>query len=43
VQARVHAAVDAAFIDGFRRVMLVAAGLALLASLSTAWLIGSRT
>ncbi|MEA2604139.1 MAG: hypothetical protein QOF89_5131 [Acidobacteriota bacterium] len=39
VRARVHAAVDEAFVDGFRRVMLVAAGLALLASLSAAWLI----
>jgi EmrB/QacA subfamily drug resistance transporter len=39
VRATVHAAVDGAFVDGFRRVMLVAAGLALLASLSAAWLI----
>jgi len=35
----IRAAVNGAFVDGFRRVMLVAAGLALLASLSTAWLI----
>jgi EmrB/QacA subfamily drug resistance transporter len=36
-QAR--SAVDRAFLDGFRGVMLTAAGLALLASLSAAWLI----
>ena len=34
-----RAAVDRAFLDGFRGVMLTAAGLALLASLSAAWLI----
>ncbi|HEX3554643.1 MAG TPA: MFS transporter [Thermoanaerobaculia bacterium] len=39
VRARVHAAVDGAFLAGYRRVMLVAAGLALLASLSAVWLI----
>jgi EmrB/QacA subfamily drug resistance transporter len=36
LRAGVRTAVDEAFVDGFRRVMLVAAGLALLASLS-AW------
>jgi EmrB/QacA subfamily drug resistance transporter len=39
LRARVRTAVDEAFVDGFRRVMLVAAGLALLASLSAALLI----
>ncbi len=39
VRARVRTAVDEAFVDGYRRVMLVASGLALLASLSAAWLI----
>ncbi len=43
VRARVHAAVDGAFLDGYRRVMLVAAGLALLASLSAAWLLSSSS
>ena len=38
-RARVRAAVDRAFLDGFRGVMLTAAGLGLLASLSAAWLI----
>jgi predicted MFS family arabinose efflux permease len=36
---RIRSAVDGAFLDGFRGVMLTAAGLALLASLSTWWLI----
>jgi len=39
VRARVRTTVDEAFVDGFRRVMLVASGLAVLASLSAAWLI----
>jgi EmrB/QacA subfamily drug resistance transporter len=39
MRARVHTAVDEAFVDGFRTVMLVAAGLAVLASLSAASLI----
>jgi hypothetical protein len=39
VKAEVQAAVDHAFLDGFRGVMLTAAGLAVLASLSAAWLI----
>jgi EmrB/QacA subfamily drug resistance transporter len=38
-RARIEAAVDEAFLDGYRGVMLAAAGLALLASLSAAWLI----
>jgi EmrB/QacA subfamily drug resistance transporter len=38
-RARTRAAVDGAFLDGFRGVMGTAAGLALLASLSAAWLI----
>jgi EmrB/QacA subfamily drug resistance transporter len=38
-RTRVRAAVQDAFLDGFRGVMLTAAGLALLASLSAAWLI----
>lgn len=39
VRARAEAAVDEAFLDGYRGVMLTAAGLALLASLSAGWLI----
>ncbi len=39
VRARAEAAVDESFLDGYRGVMLTAAGLALLASLSAAWLI----
>ncbi|MFL6260550.1 MAG: MFS transporter [Thermoanaerobaculia bacterium] len=39
VRARARSAVDRAFLDGFRGVMWTAAGLALLASLSAAWLI----
>jgi EmrB/QacA subfamily drug resistance transporter len=39
VESRARAAVDQAFLDGFRGVMLTAAGLAVLASLSAAWLI----
>jgi EmrB/QacA subfamily drug resistance transporter len=38
-RTRARAAVDRAFLDGFRGVMLTAAGLALLASLSAWWLI----
>ncbi len=38
-RARIDAAVDDAFVDGFRTVMLASAGLALLASASAAWLI----
>jgi EmrB/QacA subfamily drug resistance transporter len=38
-RTRARSAVDHAFLDGFRRVMGAAAGLALLASLSAAWLI----
>jgi hypothetical protein len=38
-QAAARSAVDRAFLDGFRGVLLSAAGLALLASLSAAWLI----
>ena len=38
-RARIKAAVDDAFLDGYRGVMFAAAGLALLASLSAAWLI----
>jgi EmrB/QacA subfamily drug resistance transporter len=38
-RAAARAAVDGAFLDGFRGVMLTAAGLALLASLSAAWMI----
>jgi EmrB/QacA subfamily drug resistance transporter len=41
-RARARSAVDGAFLDGFRGVMLTAAGLALLASLSAAWLISPR-
>ncbi len=36
-RGRIDAAVDEAFVDGFRTVMLAAAGLALLASASAAW------
>ena len=39
VQAQVRSAVSEAFLDGFRGVMIVASGLALLASVSTWWLI----
>jgi EmrB/QacA subfamily drug resistance transporter len=39
VGARIDAAVDRSFVDGFRAVMVAAAGLALLASASAAWLI----
>jgi hypothetical protein len=39
---RTRSAVDGAFLDGFRGVMLTAAGLALLASLSAGWLIRPR-
>ena len=42
VKTAIHAAVDAAFVDGYRRVMLVAAGLALLASLSSALLVEGK-
>ncbi len=42
VKARIHTAVGEAFVDGFRRVMLVAAGLAVLASLSSASLIEGK-
>ncbi|HEX6902491.1 MAG TPA: MFS transporter [Thermoanaerobaculia bacterium] len=38
-RARAEAAVDESFLDGYRGVMLTAAGLALLASLSAGWLI----
>ncbi len=38
-RAQAQDTVDTAFLDGFRGVMLIAAGLALLASLSAAWLI----
>ena len=38
-RSQVRAAVDGAFLDGFRGVMLTAAGLALLASLSAWWMI----
>ena len=38
-RTRVRSAVDEAFLRGFRGVMLTAAALALLASLSAAWLI----
>ena len=38
-RTRIEAAVDEAFLDGYRGVMLTAAWLALLASLSAAWLI----
>ncbi len=41
-RTRGRSAVDGAFLDGFRGVMLTAAGLALLASLSAAWLISPR-
>ncbi|HEX4961723.1 MAG TPA: MFS transporter [Thermoanaerobaculia bacterium] len=41
-KARFRAAVKESFIDGFRRVMLTAAGLAVLASLSAAWLMGEE-
>jgi EmrB/QacA subfamily drug resistance transporter len=39
----VSAAIDQSFLDGFRRVMLTAAGLALLASASAWWLIEERS
>ena len=42
LRALIHTAVGEAFVDGFRRVMLVSAGLALLASLSSAWLIEKK-
>jgi len=42
VKAQIHTAVGEAFVDGFRRVMLVAAGVAVLASLSSAWLIEGK-
>jgi len=42
VKAQIHTAVGEAFVDGFRRVMLIAAGLAVLASLSSAFLIESK-
>jgi EmrB/QacA subfamily drug resistance transporter len=42
-RAQARAAVDRAFLDGFRGVMWTAAGLALLASLSAAWLIRDQT
>ena len=38
-RARVRSALDEAFLSGFRGVMLTASALALLASLSAAWLI----
>jgi EmrB/QacA subfamily drug resistance transporter len=38
-QSRAEAAVDGAFLDAYRGVMLAAAGLALLASISAGWLI----
>lgn len=41
VRARVRSAVNTAFVEGFRGVMLTAAGLALLASLSAWWLIAA--
>ena len=40
-QEQVRSAIDESFLDGFRAVMLAAAGLALLASASAAWLISS--
>ena len=40
-RTRAQAMVQHAFLDGFRGVMLTAAGLALFASLSAAWLIRS--
>ncbi|HEV7507903.1 MAG TPA: MFS transporter [Thermoanaerobaculia bacterium] len=43
VRAQIHAAVGEAFVDGYRRVMLVAAGLAVLASLSAASLIEGKS
>ena len=42
VAAQVHAAVGAAFVAGFRAVMLTAAGLALASALSAAWLISGH-
>jgi EmrB/QacA subfamily drug resistance transporter len=42
VKAQIHTAVGEAFVDGFQRVMLVAAGLAVLASLSSALLIEGK-
>jgi EmrB/QacA subfamily drug resistance transporter len=42
-RSQVRAAIDEAFLDGFRGVMLTAAGLALLASLSAWWMIDTGT
>lgn len=42
-QEQVRAAIEKSFLDGFRAVMLAAAGLALLASASAAWLIGTSS
>jgi hypothetical protein len=41
-RAQIRAAVNGAFLDGFRGVMLTASGLSLLASLSAWWLIRKR-
>ena len=39
LRARVREAIEQAFVDGFRRVLLAAAGLAGLAALTAAWTI----
>jgi EmrB/QacA subfamily drug resistance transporter len=40
--AQAHAAIGAAFVAGFRRVMIVCAGLAVLSALAAGWMIGAH-